>query len=1036
MSVEVGGKLRLRMGRLRARQTFLCRVAASWSLLVALGVSDVASGGSKSSPDKTELRRATRLRLEVNRLHDLGRFGAAIPIAKRECSLLERELGAESDGLAKCLGVLADLYKHERAYVDAVSIYERASAILERKLGPRHLETAAILFELADAHFGRYADADAESLHRRVLSIREEALGPSHLLVGKSLNGLALPLIAQGKYVEAEPLLQRALSIYEKELDPSHPRIASVLRNLGEVHKEQGKYGEAEPLFLRALSINEKALGPNHPDVARVLVDLSSLFMILEASENAERLSRRALRIVEDAWGPNDPRIANYLTNVALACQWRNAYAESTILLERALLITEKAQGPDHPSIVNKLCNLAAFLRHNGSHEKAERMFRRALSIGERTLGPDHPKMANILSGLGDTLLERGAHEDARVMKERSLLVRERALGPNHPTVAASLGGLAALRQRQGDHDAALMLLRRKLDIEERNLLNLYIVDDPRRLSYMSQFLGYDMISLHLQAAPDHHETAELALTALLRRKGRTQELMAQSLSVLRESLQTEHRYLLDELSAVQARYSALVYSGERLRPDGIVGEIVKLQRTQDQLWNQLSEASPVVRAVTNPVKVQDVQEAIPEDAVLVEIVAYHPGYGPPSPPRYAAYLVFADHIDWVDLGPADSIDRYVEGLRRALQLKQPIPTDLHDAVMQPITERLGDARRLFIVPDGDLNLVPFGALYDGRHYLIEKYTLHYLSTGRDLLRSWEPARTHDDTVVVVANPTGANLPGAEVEAKLLESLFPHVHIVLHDAATETGLQRRTQPWIAHIAAHGFFSVPGTDPKLQAEMVELMTSMPLSEMPFSPVRLDNPMLHSGLLLASSVDENTADSRLTAYEISGWDLRGTELVVLSACGTGLGELRAGEGVLGLRRAFAMAGAQTQVMSLWDVPDSTTARLMEAYYRKLLDGKGRAEAMQEVQLEMLRSEEHHLPGDWASFVVVGEWRPLSAEKLPELEGPPLLEPRGCGCQRASIGGDHQPSGVLVLGLLGLLTAQRRSGRWSRSSADRWS
>jgi CHAT domain-containing protein len=369
--------------------------------------------------------------------------------------------------------------------------------------------------------------------------------------------------------------------------------------------------------------------------------------------------------------------------------------------------------------------------------------------------------------------------------------------------------------------------------------------------------------------------------------------------------------------------------------------------------------------------------------------------------------------------------------------LKNAVSSTLHDLVMAPVLERLDDTDTLFIAPDAALNLIPFAALHDGERYLVERYPLHTLTTGRDLLHPWDTGATAGQAVVVVANPTGAKLPGTEREAALLGELFPHAETLLHDAATEAGAQRHTQPWLMHLATHGFFDPPKRDPKLEAAMAEYQQSMSPSSMQFAPGRIDNPMQHAGLLLAPAAptapttdeetetkadDAPTADGRLTAYEISGWDLRGTELVVLSACGTGLGDIKAGEGIFGLRRAFAMAGVQTQVMSLWSVQDSTTKTLMDAYYRKLLAGKGRGEAMREVQLEMLRSTDHHHPGDWASFVVVGDWGPLSAERLPKVEGPPAVEARGCGCQRASIGGDESPGAVLLLGLLGLMRRPR--------------
>jgi CHAT domain-containing protein len=123
--------------------------------------------------------------------------------------------------------------------------------------------------------------------------------------------------------------------------------------------------------------------------------------------------------------------------------------------------------------------------------------------------------------------------------------------------------------------------------------------------------------------------------------------------------------------------------------------------------------------------------------------------------------------------------------------------------------------------------------------------------------------------------------------------------------------------------------------------------------------------------------------LTALEVSGLNLRGTELVVLSACETGVGAVVQGEGVYGLRRAFTLAGAQTQLMSLWQVADQETKELMIAYYQRLQEGEGRGEALRQVQLAMLADPETEHPYYWASFIPVGNWRLLDWEELGFLE-----------------------------------------------------
>jgi MYXO-CTERM domain-containing protein len=236
--------------------------------------------------------------------------------------------------------------------------------------------------------------------------------------------------------------------------------------------------------------------------------------------------------------------------------------------------------------------------------------------------------------------------------------------------------------------------------------------------------------------------------------------------------------------------------------------------------------------------------------------------------------------------------------------------------------------------------------------------------------------------------------------------------------ATETNVRTVERPLILHMATHGFFGAARNE-------------------------RDDPMLRSGLYLADveqvQVDREHDDGQLTAYEVSGMDLRGTQLVVLSACDTGMGaevmaegEVFMSEGVSGLRRAFAMAGARTTVMSLWGVSGVTAQKTMEAYYRKLAEGQGPGEAMQAVQLEMLRTKEHAHPKDWAVFIVSGDDDPLDfpAGQEPRVEPPPLEQAgpppvnRRPGCTVAASSADRDPPlPGLLLGLLGLIALRRR-------------
>ena len=411
----------------------------------------------------------------------------------------------------------------------------------------------------------------------------------------------------------------------------------------------------------------------------------------------------------------------------------------------------------------------------------------------------------------------------------------------------------------------------------------------------------------------------------------------------------------------------------------------------------------------------------MPLSKTLVELVWYQPfepaaGAGSRwGPARYAACVLQREGVPtWRDLGEAAPIGDLVQSVRKAFGEEgsdaRPLARALDSLTMAPVRKLLGEARTILLAPDGALNLVPFGALVDenGR-YLVERYTFTYLTSGRDLLQLGEDAPSATAPVVMAAPDFDAGggaiaetestghrtrsadlgslrfgpLRGTAAEARSLEPLLAGAQVWTGAGATEGRLKQLHAPRILHIATHGFF--------LEDEPESLQARRELGQTQRA-LRTENPLLRSGLALAGANQRQSSaeDGILTALEASGLDLHGTQLVVLSACETGLGEVRDGEGVYGLRRALAIAGAQSQVMSLWKVDDAATRDLMVAYYRRLLRGEGRSEALRSVQLAMLRGENSLAPDMdraagsggqwrhpffWASFISLGDWRPLT-------------------------------------------------------------
>jgi CHAT domain-containing protein len=361
-----------------------------------------------------------------------------------------------------------------------------------------------------------------------------------------------------------------------------------------------------------------------------------------------------------------------------------------------------------------------------------------------------------------------------------------------------------------------------------------------------------------------------------------------------------------------------------------------------------------------------------------------------------------------MDIGDAETIDARVREFHKALSdpkttYVKEVVNEFAETLMRPLRSRLGATERLLISPDGALNLLPFAALVDEKgSYLAAKAEITYLTSGRDLLR-FSNAALANEGAIVVADPdygrpatmmaqaasavqpvrsidldrlgmTFSPLPGTAEEAQALAHLLKveHQYLLTQGQATEARVKGLHGPRLLHIATHGFFLKDNELPAAAFKSVGFsqdQPSVPLAE---------NPLLRSGLALAGANQRRSGehdDGILTAAEVAQMDLRGTQLVVLSACETGLGDVQNGEGVYGLRRALVLAGAETQVASLWKVADDATKDLMVDYYQRLLKGEGRSAALREAQRTMMKSAERSHPYYWAGFVPIGHWTPLT-------------------------------------------------------------
>jgi CHAT domain-containing protein/Tfp pilus assembly protein PilF len=938
---------------------------------------------------------------------DQGMYSRAEPFYQRALAIMEEALGKNHPAVASALNNLAELYRLQGRYGLAEPLYQRALTIREAVLGKDHPNVADSVNNLAHLYQRQGLFGRAEPFFKRALAIREAALGKDHPDVAQSLNNLANFYREQGIYGRAEPLYERALAIKETVLGKNHPSLAVSLNGLATLYAEQGMYSRAEPLYQRALAMREAALGQNHPEVAASLYDLGTLYKAQRMYDRAEPLYQRALAIQEAAVGKNHPDVAIVLTGLALLYGEQGMYDRAKPLYDRALAIFEAVLGqkPSEvvtaPAVVTSLTGLANLYQEQGRYDRAELLHQRALAIVEAVLGKNHPEVVSSLNRIALLRLAQNRLGKAVPLLTRAFTVSERRL--RHEALDFSEARLAGfLRLLRTDEENLYALLRAHPD-------NAGV----RRLA-----LGAAL----LLKGRSVEETADIS-RAVYRSLGAEERDSFERLRGLRTQLATLSLQGPGSRSptAYQQQLKELAEQGDALEA-GLARRSAPLRA--------LAALPPLDKIVGR------VAKALPREGALVEFITYEdrPLVLEPGTPqaqlqgqlRYLALVLLPDAtIRALDLGPAEPIDLAASRLRDALANRdstfQAQAQALYTLAFQPLLPLLGKTRRLILSPDGQLALVPFAALHDGQGFLVDTFDFAYVTSGKELLprpREVVPAAS----VVVLADPdfhgplrtpasSGAEapapaersasierffttlsasaedrawainpLPGTRQEAEAIQQLFPQAQVFLGQEATKERLLHLPPPGILHLATHGFFL---KDAPIPAQSRAVGKFGALGDDPRAPSPPD-PLLRSGLFFAGAgaLTAGTASSSqsppegalATALELSGLNLWGTQLVVLSACDTGRGDVKQGQGVYGLRRAFVVAGAETVVMSLWIVNDETTSTLMAAYYKHLLKGEGRASAMREA-MRSLRATQPH-PHYWAPFIALGESGPLRA------------------------------------------------------------
>ena len=891
--------------------------------------------------------------------------------------------------------------------------YDRAEALHREAFetfiaaGPKHLaDVATVLGNLGLLYRKR---GDASRAKAYLLRAIDTHLCVHPIEAGDAripLVNLIHLLLEQDDEPTASEMIDMLLRIGGERIGTAHHATAIALLELASTAFDRFRLGLAERIADRAGRILEVTAGPVAPLTLRALQLLANVHAAKGDFESAEKALLRAL----NAPGVGKSKTAGLLLDFGKAVRQRGRTATPTAiaLLERAIGLLRAGDPPDKAVLASALGNLAQvhFLDRDDS-QRAEELFGEALALGTpQELGGEY---AWLLYSRGLLHYHLARHDEAIEGMTHALRLWRRRHGAGHPFVATTHANLALVYWARGDLDRTQRHFSLAAEAQSGEFVRLLLVGNERqRLTLARDYQGglFKQVSLCF-AAGARGASARAAAQLLIQRKGSVLDALALTQARLHDHLDEATRKRFDRLAELRRQISRQSLSEQLLgAAPGAARDLASRQAEEQQLQSELSHASALGAGVLDPVTLDDVRAALPADVVLVEYVRWsvfdpvRTGHGIPwRGERYAAMVLRArGEPRWFDLGDAAEIEAGCTALRSLLSDPDSVEDTVRAAslavyarLVAPFESLLTRAKLLLIAPDGELNLLPFGVL--GDPMLGDGVVVAHVASGRDLLR-WAQRGPSGSAVHAIVAPdfdagpadvpaasgglAYAALPGTRAEGQVIAALFPQAVVHTGRAADVAALTSGERPALLHIATHGFFVTPPRSSRQpgQTDLLHLEDELLFFQrvLPSADV---NPMLYGGLAFAGANRSTPGQlvGLITAAELASLDLRGTELVVLSACASGLGVATHGEEFAGLRRAFAIAGAASQVISLWEVEDKATAMLMDAFYRALIDGMGRAEALWRAQQVLRIQPEFAHTRAWAAFVPWGAAGPLS-------------------------------------------------------------
>jgi CHAT domain-containing protein/tetratricopeptide (TPR) repeat protein len=906
----------------------------------------------------------------------------------------------------------ADSLFELKQFDTALEYAKKAAAYAEKKEGKKSKPYANSVNLIGNIYFAKGQYYKAVYYFTLEKDAKKAAYGIDSPNYAKALNNLSSVLSQLGRNREAEPILREALELKIRTLGENDTSVANSAHNLGAVCFNLGKYNDAEQYYRLALKIRKEYEKQNPLRYALTLSNLGSLYKVLGNYSKAEEYLMRAYEIFSKQLGQDDSRTLKALSELAMTYLATGKIAKAKYLLEEHNSIIKEIKGENHPDYYSSMYNIAMYYWSAEQYSKAMELLEKIMKgVGEK-MGNGHPLYASCLNSIGLIYWQTGDLKKAEEYLSMSEKLRKLVYGEQHFEYATAVHNLAAIQNMLGKYDVS--------DKNYRKAVNLYIdqinnvfpgLSESEKVKFYAKLQErFEIYNLYVLERRE--EKPELIADMYQFRQVTKGILLDASQKIKKEILNGNNpeliskynkwRHLKEKLSQLYMQTkSEQEKSGKK--PEEIVEQI-------NQLEKYLSEHS---KAFSNEKKSnnnhniswRDVQNKLKSDEAAVEIIRvnmFDKKWLDSS--FYAVLIITKETRNQPDLVLLDNgyylehyyINNYLNSIRFQIDDNYSYPI-----FWEAIEKKIAGKKTVYLSQDGIYNKINVATLLkpNGR-YVIDDLNVIIVDKTSDILRANRQNRLHK-LATLFGNPKYAmtkeeldafttidakypilsqeeiensvkeiqELPGTKKEieeiARMLKNNNWKVKTYQGINADESNFKQINTTGVLHLATHGFF-MPSPDTNKNKMLFGIDVEKPVME----------PMMRSGLLFAGATNTLFSDAFksiemengiLTAYEASSLMFDDVDLLVLSACETGLGEIKNGEGVYGLQRAFQIAGVKNIIMSLWKVNDRTTRRLMTLFYSYLLKGNSISNSLRKAQLELKGIYDN--PYFWGGFIVVG-------------------------------------------------------------------